>query len=228
MANISVLMGTYNREVMMKLAIESILSQTYKDFKFLICDDGSTDETWKVLEKYAKKDSRIVLLRNEVNKGVPFTKNKLLDACETKYACWQDSDDLSNIYRLEIQLKAIEKHSGMIGSKCVRIRGLEKKVNFYEQPRNSFRSSLGNASLFFPTDKEIRFPEGQRWSGTDAVWRSRMEKKYDIICIDKVLYYIRFHTERIGIAKRVYNSLPKEIRKGMTFVDVINYMKSKN
>lgn len=227
MADVSVLMGTYNREVIMKLAIRSILSQTHKDFKFLICDDGSIDKTWKFLEKFAKKDLRIALLRNEVNKGVPFTKNKLLDACETKYACWQDSDDVSNIHRLEIQLKAIEEHSGMIGSKCERVRGLKKEINFYEQPRDSFSGKLGNASLFFPTDKEIRFPEDHVWYGTDAVWRLRMEEKYSTICIDKILYYIRFHTERIGSAKRVYRSLPEEIRKRMNFVDVVSYMKGK-
>jgi len=228
MADISVLMGTYNREVIMELAIESILSQTYKDFKFLICDDGSTDGTWKVLEESARKDSRIVLFRNGVNRGVPFTMNKLLDACETKYACWQGSDDLSNVYRLQIQLKAIKEHFGMIGSKCVHIRGLEKRIDFREQPEVRLAGSLGNGSLFFPTDGEIRYPEDQGWFGTDSVWRLRMEEKYNTICLDKVLYYIRFHTERIGCAKRVYKSFPGEVREGMTFVDVIKYMKQKS
>jgi len=227
MADISVLMGTYNREVIMKLAIESVLSQTYQDFKFLICDDGSTDKTWKVLERYAVKDSRIVLLRNGVNRGVPFTMNKLLNACETKYACWQGSDDLSNIHRLEFQLKAAKEHPGMIGSKCARVQGLKREVDFREQPKNSSDGKLGNGSLFFPTDREIRFPEDRGWSGTDSVWRLRMEEKYDTICLDQILYYIRFHTERIGYAKRVFKSLSGEVRRGMTFVDVISYMKRK-
>jgi len=223
MTEVSVLMGTYNREVIMKLAIESILSQTHEDFKFLICDDGSTDKTWGTLKKYAKKDSRILLFQNKVNKGIPFTMNKLLDACESKYACWQGSDDLSNIYRLEIQLKAIKEHSGMIRSRCRYIRGLKKEINFREQPEVRFTGS-GNASLFFPVDKEIRYPENRGWFGTDSVWISWMGKKYDTTCLNKILYYVRFHVKRIGYAKRVYRSLPGEIRKGMSYADVINYM----
>ena len=59
MIDVSVLMGVYNRVALVIPTIESILNQTYRDFLFIICDDGSTDGTWKVLNSYAKKDPRI-------------------------------------------------------------------------------------------------------------------------------------------------------------------------
>lgn len=62
---VSVVMPTYNRADLLPLSIESILSQTYSDFEFIIVDDGSTDESWKLLKSYAQKDKRIRLYKNK-------------------------------------------------------------------------------------------------------------------------------------------------------------------
>ena len=69
MIEISVIMAVYNigdRDIL-KLAVESILDQSFKDFELIICDDCSTDHSFEVLRELAGKDGRIVLLRNEVN-----------------------------------------------------------------------------------------------------------------------------------------------------------------
>ena len=58
-------MTAYNKENYIKEAIESILNQTFKDFEFIIFDDGSADSTGKILEKYSKKDKRIVPIFNK-------------------------------------------------------------------------------------------------------------------------------------------------------------------
>lgn len=70
MEKIDILMATYNGEKYLKEQIESILNQTYTDFNLLICDDCSSDNTVKLLEEYAEKDSRIKIFRNGVNQGV--------------------------------------------------------------------------------------------------------------------------------------------------------------
>ena len=62
---ISVLMLTYNRENLVGRAIESILAQTYKDFEFIIVDNGSTDKSGDIAEEYAKKDSRIKVIHRK-------------------------------------------------------------------------------------------------------------------------------------------------------------------
>lgn len=224
MQELSILMATYNRESLMQPTIRSILRQTYSDFVFWVCDDGSEDGTWETLQKLARSDSRIQLLRNDKNMGVPFTHNRLIDACETKYACWQGSDDLSNIHRLRLMLNHVKKSGGMVGSKFEVINGLWAAVNYDELPRIDMSGKLANGSLLFPVDKSIRFPEDGAWYGTDAVWRSRMEEKYPTICLNVILYYIRFHRNRIGSAKRVYRKLPPEVRKGMSYVDTLKHM----
>ena len=64
---ISVLMATHNREKFVAESIESILSQTFRDFEFIIIDDASTDKTLSIIEKYAKKDKRIQMYKNKEN-----------------------------------------------------------------------------------------------------------------------------------------------------------------
>lgn len=64
---VSVLMPNYNCEKYIAQAIESILDQSFTDFEFIIIDDGSTDKSWEIIEEYAKKDPRIVAMRNEKN-----------------------------------------------------------------------------------------------------------------------------------------------------------------
>ena len=89
---ISVLMLTYNRENLVGRAIESILVQTYKDFEFIIVDNGSTDKSGDIAEEYAKKDSRIkVIHRKRGNIGAG--RNTALDAAKGDYVAFIDDDD---------------------------------------------------------------------------------------------------------------------------------------
>ena len=73
MEKISVIMSVYNASKFLNEAIESILNQTYKNFEFIIIDDGSTDNSTQIIEKYKKIDERIVFIENEKNVGL--TKN---------------------------------------------------------------------------------------------------------------------------------------------------------
>ena len=75
---VDILMATYNGEKYIRPQIESILNQTFKDFNLIICDDCSTDNTYKILEEYQKKDNRIQLIKNEKNLGYNKNFEKLL------------------------------------------------------------------------------------------------------------------------------------------------------
>ena len=70
MEKIDILMATYNGEKYLRQQIDSILSQTYKNFNLIISDDASTDNTPKILEEYEKKDKRIKVFKQNKNLGV--------------------------------------------------------------------------------------------------------------------------------------------------------------
>lgn len=116
-AKVSVLTPAYNAEGFIGLAIESILKQTYSDFEYIIIDDCSTDGTWKLIQKYSKKDKRIKIARNEKNLYIAGARNTLIKRASGKYIVWQDADDISEPNRIEHQFNYLEKHPevGIVG-----------------------------------------------------------------------------------------------------------------
>lgn len=113
---VSVLMTAYNAEEYIGLAIESILDQTYKNFEFIIVEDCSKDDTWKIIQEYAKKDKRIVATRNEVNLNAGGSSNKGLKLCKGKYVVRMDADDWSFPDRIEKQVAFMEENRSVVSS----------------------------------------------------------------------------------------------------------------
>ena len=105
---ISVVMPVYNGEPYLKEAIESILNQTFKDFEFIIINDGSTDNTWHVIKEYAQKDKRIVTVSQE-NIGLTKSLNNGIRMAKGKYIARQDADDISLYNRLHKQIPWLEE-----------------------------------------------------------------------------------------------------------------------
>ncbi len=107
---VSVVMPVYNREDLVSRAIESILSQTFTDYEFIIVDDGSTDNTSKILNDYSKLDKRIKVIRNETNRGIPFSRNRGMKAARGTYIAIMDSDDYSLPDRLAKSVHFLKDH----------------------------------------------------------------------------------------------------------------------
>ena len=78
MARITVIMGIYNCAPTLVEALDSLYAQTYNDFKIVLCDDGSTDETLKIASDYSSKHDNIILIQNEKNMGLNYTLNHCL------------------------------------------------------------------------------------------------------------------------------------------------------
>lgn len=105
---ISVLMPVYNtEEKYLREAIESILNQTFKNYEFIIINDGSTNNAETVILSY--DDARIIYKKQE-NKGIAKTRNILLNLARGKYFVWMDSDDIAMTNRLELQYYYLESH----------------------------------------------------------------------------------------------------------------------
>lgn len=111
MARISVIMGIYNCASTLVEALDSIYAQTYQDFKIIMCDDGSTDDTYAVAKKYAERHDNILLLRNGKNRKLAATLNRCLEHVDTQYVARMDGDDRSLPERFEKEINFLDKHS---------------------------------------------------------------------------------------------------------------------
>lgn len=107
---ISVIMPVYDAEKFLESSIKSILNQTYKDFEFIIIDDGSKDDSWKIIQKYKKIDRRIKVLRNKQNLRATKSLNRGLKIAKGKYIVRSDADDWSYPSRIEKQYNFMESH----------------------------------------------------------------------------------------------------------------------
>ena len=108
MEKVDVLLATYNGEKYLKEQIDSILEQTYSDFRLFISDDGSADDTRKILEEYKNKDSRIQVFFQESNLGVVKNFEFLLKKVESAYYMFSDQDDIWKAEKIEKSLNKIE------------------------------------------------------------------------------------------------------------------------
>lgn len=92
---VSIIMGTLNSETRIVEAIQSIQNQSFSDWEFIICDDGSSDNTYNILIKLAEIDSRIVVLRNSTNQGLAKSLNRCIDIAKGEFIARMDDDDYS-------------------------------------------------------------------------------------------------------------------------------------
>ena len=111
---VSVVMPAYNVERYVEEAIQSILDQTFRDFEFIIIDDGSTDGTGDIIDRHAAADPRIVYVQNQSNLGQTKSMNKGIELARGKYICRMDADDISYPDRFEKQLAFMEENPDVV------------------------------------------------------------------------------------------------------------------
>jgi len=202
---LSVLMPVYNREKFVVSAIESILQQTYRHFRLIVYDDGSTDSTLRVVRGFCRRDSRVLLVRNEVNRGVAFARNRLLEAAGRGAACWQDSDDISNIYRLERVVPVFDQYAPRSVWSHALFLTPKLKGHWRKKPATSKKGdSIIRASLLFSVNHAPVFDERLTLGGEDVEWNKILEARVGKpILVRKYLYYVRRHPDRISEYKRL-------------------------
>lgn len=114
MEKVDILLATYNGENYLREQLDSILNQTYTDFRLLISDDMSTDKTYEILEEYKQKDKRITIFKQEKNTGVVSNFEFLLEQVENKYYAFSDQDDIWNKDKLERSILKLENENADI------------------------------------------------------------------------------------------------------------------
>ena len=208
---ISVIMAVYNAcdgnrfGKHLKAAVGSILCQTYQDWELIICDDGSRDGTWEVLQHLAETDARIRLIRHTKNRKAGAARNSCLRAARGRYIAVMDADDRSLPDRLEKQLRFLKSHPeyafvGTRGEFFVKVPGDDgERYWFCAVPgAEDFLFSLPyvHASIMF------RREALQKVRGYDASCHAVRVEDYDLLLrlcaagcqganLEEVLYEIR-------------------------------------
>src|SRR5277367_126280 len=106
---VSVLIPTYNRDYIIRDALESVLSQTYRDFEILVIDDGSADKTQEIVENF--REEKIHYLRHDRNRGCSAAYNTGISAARHELVAFLDSDDTWTANYLERQVSFFSRHS---------------------------------------------------------------------------------------------------------------------
>ncbi len=108
---ISVIMGIYNCAEYLDAAIQSIIHQTYSNWELILCDDGSTDNTYEIAKNYTSLyPEKIKLIKNPENLGLNKTLNKCLRLAEGEYIARMDGDDISLPHRFETEVAFLDSH----------------------------------------------------------------------------------------------------------------------
>ncbi len=143
---ISVLMPVYNCEKFLKKAMDSILSQTFDNFEYIIINDGSTDNSLNIIKSY--EDKRIKIINNSKNLGISRSLNKGIRQAKGEYLARQDSDDISDEDRFKIQLEYIMNNDvDLVDTSIIYIDEDDKFIRDYA--KRGYNPEETSSHLFF-------------------------------------------------------------------------------
>ena len=207
---VSILLPCYNVESFLSQCLESLTYQTHRHLQIILIDDGSTDNTWQIMQEYAAKDSRIEIYHQD-NQGVATTRNHLLEKVKGEYVLFVDSDDWVELDMVEFLVRQIEQEQadivtcGMVVNdtpinqvKVSKECWNQEKV-IYEFLRHvSFSGSLWNKLLKSSLLHNIQFHCGISY-GEDAlfVWNV-LQRVQRVVFTDKILYHYRKNSQSIS------------------------------
>ncbi len=205
MPKISVIMPVYNAEKYLREAIDSILSQTYGDFEFIIIDDGSKDSSPDIVRSYT--DNRIKFYINEHNMGVAATLNRGLDLAEGEYIARMDSDDISMPDRFKKQVEYLDSNLdvGVLGCSIETFgEGLEPSVYISPSSKQGFKADLFFASCLAHPSVMIRksamgdhrYEEDYNGLEDYVLWW-RIARNHNIYSLKEVLFKYRLHKNQV-------------------------------
>ena len=206
MSKISIIIPVYNNKQYLKECLNSIVNQTYKDLEIICVNDGSTDDSLAVLEEYAQKDSRIIIV-NQENKGQSAARNAGLDIAKGEYITFIDSDDFVEINTYETALQ-FTKNNDLVcfGIKIFGAVHLEQRKRDENYYKIKFQGALQNSKNFLlKTDcsvcnkifkkelldkYQIRFPNGIHYEDAEFFFKYALVSE-KIYFIDEYFYNYR-------------------------------------
>lgn len=174
---ISVLMLTYDREELVGRAIESILAQTYRDFEFIIVDNGSSDRSGEIAREYAARDPRIRVIHREKG-NIGAGRNTALDAAKGEYLTFIDDDDWAEPDFLEFLLHLLEEEQADVSICGATDKAFDEKLVMTAEEALIELMWRKRYNMAFPTKffrrelmEHLRFPEEGAYDDIALMYR---------------------------------------------------------
>ena len=212
---VTVLMPVYNSASHLVAALESILRQSWKDFEFLIIDDGSNDQSANIVHSF--DDPRIRFVSNERNQGLIHTLNKGFDLARGTYIARMDADDISLPKRLERQVDFMDRNPG-IGACGTWVETFGERNDVWRYPVTSedvhthllFHSALAHPTVCLRRaafDKHgLRYDENYPHAEDFQLWQ-RASDCFPIVNLGEVQLKYNIHSKSISQTKREMQSV---------------------
>lgn len=233
---VSIIVPVYNKEKYLEKCLESLIHQSFKNIEVICVDDGSSDNSFNILQKYSKKDSRIKIIRQD-NHGPGHARNQGLKKAMGKYVAFIDADDWVELDTIEILYhNAIQNNSDLVLFNAIEYLPNDKTrrriyykndingtFNFHQRKgivMNSYLivcTKLHN--LDFIMDNEITFSDSGLFEDVFFHVKS-MIKAEKVSYVNKILYNYR----RTEINTRQSNSTKS--KKSLAFMDVLENIKT--
>lgn len=204
---LSVVMSTYNRAQMLSESVESVLSQSFGNFEFIIIDDNSTDGTFDYL--HSLRDDRIKLFKNNENKGCTFNYHIAQNIAKGKYIAHLDDDDISLAMRFEKQVSFLDENENiaLVGS-FVETFGENKRPSwvFYKEPDKidlcmNFYNPICHSSIMYRKDfmdkNFINYNLACKCAQDYDFYKQILFAGGKLANIDEVLVRYRMHANRL-------------------------------
>ncbi len=235
MSVLSIIIPVYQAKPYLERCLESVLSQTFTDFEVILVDDGSTDGSGEMCDKYASLYDNIRAI-HKTNGGLSSARNTGIEAASGQYLMFLDSDDLIHSKIAELEVKLLENNEADIVISPLQrfsnieeidpmahidklevsiISGLEAEKGFFNNPSaNKYVSSCGKVykqTLF----DDIRFPEGRLFEDEFTTYKLYYKSK-KVVVVDTALYFYFINssgiTQNLDIIKRFDEYDAKEER----------------
>jgi glycosyltransferase involved in cell wall biosynthesis len=216
MPAVTVICPTYNAAAFIEPTIQSVLHQTYRDFEFIVVDDGSTDHTKQVIEKYANKIRYVY----KENGGQSSSRNAGIRIAQGKYIALIDHDDLWLPNKLELQVQEIAKSdsTGLVTCSCTGFRDGKDtgthtpRINSLNRKQLIKRLLLGNvigscSTILVRAEcfQKLGFFDESLRMAEDWDLYLRIAQSYDIRCVEQPLVRYRWHNRNYSNASAEIN-----------------------
>lgn len=218
---ISVVMATYNGEAFLEEQLDSLLSQDHENFELIICDDGSTDSTRDILQRYAASDNRIAVYLNETNLGANRNFEKGLSLAKGDFIAFADQDDVWRKDKLSTQLALFTDNEIVLVHSISRVfdgripkdatySTTVKQMMGNDSRRLFLRNSISGHNMMFRKELVkyvVPLPAGIYYDWWIAVIATCVGK---IGATNRILAFQRSHGGNITVKKRKTSKQTKE------------------